>query len=92
MPENEIAKVVVDACYKLHTTLGPGLLESVYEVVLQKELQRRGLTVARQVPVPIAWDGILFEEGFRADLLINQLVIIEIKSLERMAPCIASNF
>jgi len=86
MTENEIAKTIVDACYKIHTTLGPGLLESVYEVVLQRELNNRGLQVVRQSSVPITWDGIEFEEGFRADLIVNNLVIIELKSVERFAP------
>jgi GxxExxY protein len=86
MTENEIAKVIVDACFKIHTTLGPGLLESVYEVVLQRELQNRGLQVIRQSPVPITWEGLEFEEGFRADLIVNGLVIIELKSVERFAP------
>ena len=85
MTENEIATIIVDACYKIHTTLGPGLLETVYEVILQNELEARGLSVARQVPVPIVWDGIAFEEGFRADLIVNDLVIIELKSVEKVA-------
>lgn len=86
MTENDIAKIIVDACYKIHTTLGPGLLESVYEIVLQRELESRGLRVRRQVPVSIVWEGINFEEGFRADLIVNDLVIIEIKSVEKLAP------
>ena len=86
MLENEIAKSIVDACFKIHTTLGPGLLESVYEMVLQRELQNRGFRVVRQVLVPIAWEGLAFEEGFRADLIVNGLVMIELKSLERLAP------
>ena len=86
MTENELATIIVDACYKIHTTLGPGLLETVYEVILQKELQRRGLSVERQVPVAIVWDGVTFEEGFRADLIVNDLVIVELKSVEKLAP------
>lgn len=84
--ENEIAKEVVDAAYKVHTTLGPGLLESVYEVVMAYELSRRGLTVRRQVPVPIRYDSIVLDEGFRADLLVEEKVIVEIKSVESTAP------
>jgi GxxExxY protein len=84
--ENEIAKVVVDACYQIHATLGPGLLETVYEIVLQKELQLRGLAAKRQVPVPIVWSDIVFEEGFRADLVVNDLVVVELKSVENLAP------
>ena len=86
MTENEIAKIIVDACYRIHTGLGPGLLESVYEAVLAHELARRGLNVRRQVPVPIVWDGLEFEEGFRADLIVEDKVIIELKSVERVAP------
>ena len=85
MTENEIAKIVVDACIKIHTKLGPGLLESVYERVLAKELTKRGLSVARQVVVPIVWEGEVFDEGFRADLIINDLLIIELKSVEQIA-------
>ncbi len=86
MTENEVAKRIVDACYKIHTTLGPGLLETVYEAVLQHELKNRGLHTVRQSPVPITWEGVEFEEGFRADLIVNGLVIIELKSVERFAP------
>src|SRR5260370_39192431 len=63
--ESEIAKVVVDACYQIHTRLGPGLLESVYERILEHELKKRGLKVARQVPIPVVYDGMEFEEGFK---------------------------
>jgi len=84
--ENEIAKVVVDACYQIHTRLGPGLLESVYERILEHELKKRGLKVARQVPIPVVYDGMEFEEGFKADLIVNSLVILELKSVEKTAP------
>jgi len=86
MTENEIAAIIVDACYRVHTGLSPGLLESVYEVVLAGELARRGLNVGRQVPVPIIWDDLEFEEGFRADLIVEDKIIVELKSVERMAP------
>lgn len=86
MTENEIAKVIVDAAFKIHTTLGPGLLESVYEVVLARELEKRGLVVERQKPVKIVFDGMIFDEGYRIDLLVNDLVVVEIKSVETMAP------
>jgi GxxExxY protein len=86
MTENEIAKEVVDAAYKVHTTLGPGLLESVYEVVLAHELKQRGLAAAKQVPVPIQYDSIVFDEGFRADIIVEGMVILELKSVERVAP------
>jgi GxxExxY protein len=82
MDENEVAKVVVDAALKVHTTLGPGLLESVYEVVLTHELTRRGLEVRRQVPISIRYEGLVVEEAFRADLIVEGLVIVEIKSTE----------
>jgi GxxExxY protein len=84
--ENEIAKVVVDTAYEIHTTLGPGLLESVYEVVLAHELRQRGLSVVRQVPIPIEYESIQFEEGFRADILVEDKVIVELKSIEQVAP------
>jgi GxxExxY protein len=86
MTENEIATQVVDAAFKIHTTLGPGLLETVYEVVLAHELQKRGLCVEREVPIPIVWETIKFNEGFRADLIVEGKVIIELKSIETMAP------
>ena len=85
MTENEIAKVIVDVAFKIHSSLGPGLLESVYEVVFFHALRKRGLNVERQVPVPIVYDGIEFEEGFRADLIVEGKVIIEIKSVEEIA-------
>ncbi len=83
MSENEIAKIVVDACFRIHTKIGPGLLESVYEAVLARELIKRGLSVARQVSVPVEWEGEVFEEGFRADLIVESLLIVELKSVEQ---------
>ncbi len=85
MFENTLSKEIVDSAYKIHTTLGPGLLESVYEVVLAHELRSRGLAVERQVVVPICYEGILFEEGFRLDLLVEKKVIVEIKSVEKVS-------
>jgi len=82
LTENEIARVVVDAALKVHRALGPGLLESVYEVVLAHELRSRGLRVQRQVSVPIRYEDISFEEAFKADLVVEQKVIVEIKSVE----------
>jgi len=82
MHENQIAKIVVDASIAVHRELGPGLLESVYEVVLAHELQERGLPVTRQVPVPIEYRGLRFEEGFRADIVVGDKVILELKSIE----------
>ena len=85
MNENQIAKEVVDAAVKIHTNLGPGLLESVYEAVLARELERRGLRVERQVPIPIEYEGLKFDEGFRADIIVEGKVILELKSVEQLA-------
>jgi GxxExxY protein len=82
MTENEIGKIVVDCAVRLHQELGPGLLESVYEVVLAHELAQRGLKVERQVPVPIEYHGIRFDQGFRADMIVEGLVILELKCVE----------
>ncbi len=84
MNENEIGRVVVDSAYQVHRKLGPGLLESVYEVALAHELRKRGLAVERQLPIPIVYDGIQFDEGFRADLVIENSVILELKSVEEV--------
>jgi GxxExxY protein len=84
MTENEIGKHVVDAAVKIHAALGPGLLETVYEVILARELERRGLAVARQVPVSIEFEGLKFEEGFRADVIVAGKVILELKSVEQL--------
>lgn len=81
MNENEIAKKILDAAFLVHTKLGPGLLESVYEVILAHELRKAGFFVERQRPMPITYDGILFEEGYRADLLVESKVIVELKSV-----------
>ena len=86
MTENEVATQIVDAAYCIHTSLGPGLLESVYEVVLAHELENRGLSVVRQQTVPIVYEGTRIEMGFRADLIVEDKVIVEIKSVETIAP------
>ncbi len=86
MTENEIAKHVVDAAFKLHTGLGPGLLESVYEALMARELELRGLKVIRQHPVSFEYRGLKFDEGFRADLIVGDLVIVELKSVEQAHP------
>jgi GxxExxY protein len=86
MNENEIAKIVVDAAFQIHKRLGPGLLETVYEVVLAHDLKRRGLKVERQVPVAIIYDDIKFDEGFRADLIVEEKIIVELKSVEKIIP------
>jgi len=84
--ENAIAHEIVDAAYKVHKALGPGLLESVYEVILARELTTRGLSVQRQCAVPIVYEGCCFEEGFRADLMVEDKIIVEIKSISTVAP------
>lgn len=84
--ENAIAHEVVDAAFQIHQALGPGLLESVYEIVLAAELKRRGLLVERQVPVPIVYGEQRFDEGFRADIIVEEKVILELKSVEQTAP------
>ncbi len=86
MHENEIGTIIVDCAVHLHQALGPGLLESVYEVTLTRQLEKKGLSVQRQVPVPIIFEGEEFEEGFRADLIIEGKVIIELKSVEKTNP------
>ena len=86
MNENQIAAAVVDAAFKIHTTLGPGLLESVYEATLDYELKKRGLRVAQQIALPVYYDEVKLQIGFRIDLLVNEKVIIEIKSVEALAP------
>ncbi len=83
MTENEIGRIVVDAAIAVHRALGPGLLESVYEVVLAHELTSRGLAVQRQVPVPIIHGNVRFDEGFRADMFVEDKVILELKSVEK---------
>lgn len=82
--EERIGKAIVNAAFKVHKTLGPGLLEKVYEITLAYELEKAGFKVERQKSVPIVYDGLTFEEGFRMDLLVNDLVICEIKSVEEM--------
>jgi len=84
MTENEIGTSVIESAIAVHRELGPGLLETVYEVVLARELQDRGLTVERQVPAPIQYKEIRFDEGFRADIIVANKVILELKSVERV--------
>jgi GxxExxY protein len=85
MHENELAREIVDAAYKVHTALGPGLLESVYEAAMAHELQKRGLPVNRQVPLPVVYEEVRLEEGFRADLVVGGKVMVELKSVDRIA-------
>jgi GxxExxY protein len=86
MTENEVAKQIVDVAFKTHTLFGPGLLESVYETVMAYELQKRGLHVHRQQPIPVVHEGIRTDLGFRADLIVENKVVVEVKSLEAIAP------
>jgi len=86
MTENAIAKEIVDAAFRIHTTLGPGLLESVYQTVLAYELGRRGLRTMSQQPIPAVYENVRIDTGFRADLVVEDKVIVEIKSVELLAP------
>ena len=86
MTENEISKIVVDIAYKVHTKIGPGLLESVYEEIMFCEIKNYGLTVERQKAIPVIWKEKQLEIGFRADLIVENKVIIELKSVEEIAP------
>ena len=86
MELDDITAAVVDSSMKIHKELGPGLLESVYEAVLARTLERRGLQVERQKIIRFEYDGMTFDEGFRLDLLVNQKVIVELKSVENLAP------
>ena len=85
MAENEIAKQILDAAFVVHTKLGPGVFESVYEVVLAHELRKRGLAVERQKAMSIVCDGIRFDEAFRSDLVVNGKVVVELKSVEALS-------
>ena len=86
MNENEIARIIVDSCLKIHKALGPGLLESVYEEVLAYELTQRGLKVERQKQLPVIYNDMKMKVGFRLDLLVENKVIVELKSVEALAP------
>jgi len=86
MKENDLGTKILEAAISIHRELGPGLLESVYEVILCRELKEFGLNVERQVPIPITHRGTRFEEGFRADLIVEGMVLLEIKSVERVIP------
>ena len=84
MNENEIGTIVVTEAIHIHQSLGPGLLETVYEAILARRLGRRGLSVERQVAIPIEFEGERFEEGFRADLIVEGKVLLELKSVEKI--------
>lgn len=86
MTENELSKIIVDLCFKVHNRLGPGLFESVYEEILFYELRKAGLLVFRQQGIPVIWEEIYLEKGFRADLIVENKLLIEIKSVELLSP------
>ena len=86
MSENEIGTLVIETAINVHRELGPGLLETVYEVILARELSDLDLKVERQVPVPIIYKGVRFDEAFRADIIVEKKVLLELKSVERILP------
>jgi GxxExxY protein len=83
---NEVSGQIVDAAIKVHSALGPGLLESTYEACLMYELRKRGITVSNQVPLPVRYDDVVIEVGYRIDLLVEDVVIVELKSVDDVAP------
>jgi GxxExxY protein len=85
MTEDEIGRQIVDVAVRIHRGMGPGLLETVYEVILASELRRSGLRVERQVPISVTYEGLTFDEGFRADLIVENKVIVELKCAERIS-------
>lgn len=84
--EEEIGRIIVDCAYKVHTQLGPGLLEKIYEICLCHELKKAGLKTQKQLPVKVVYDGIIFEEGFCVDILIEDLVLCELKAVDHVNP------
>ena len=86
MTENEIASIIVDTAYHIHQRLGPGLLESAYQTVMLHEIRKRGLRVADEVAIPIQYDDLILETAFRADFIVEDKVIVELKSVERTLP------
>jgi GxxExxY protein len=84
MTENELARIIVNVAFNIHSKLGPGLLESVYEEIMYHELTKQGLFVERQKSLPVVWDTLKLDIGFRADLIVEQKVIVELKSVEKM--------
>jgi len=86
MTENELSKIIVDCCFKVHSALGPGLLESVYEEALAYELAKHQLPVKRQQGIAVVYDDLKIDIGFRADIIVEDKVIVEIKSIETLAP------
>lgn len=86
MHENEISGIIIDCSLKIHKILGPGLLESVYQAALAYELRKRGLNVVVEQPIPVVYEDVKLEVGFRADLIVENKVVVEIKSIEAIAP------
>lgn len=84
--EERIGRIIVNAAFKVHKELGPGLLEKIYEIALAHEIQKEGLDVKRQLIIPVVYDGIKFDEGLRLDLLVDDLVIVEVKAIEQVNP------
>ncbi len=84
MTENELSRIIVDLCLKIHRRLGPGLLESVYEEVLCYELSKMGIPIRRQAGIPVEYDGLKMDLGFRADIIVDNKVVIELKSVEKV--------
>lgn len=84
MTENELAKIAVDICYKIHTTLGPGLLESVYEAAFAYELDKRGINYTRQQGIVAKYEDTVLDVGFRADIIMENKLVVELKSVERL--------
>src|SRR5262245_44017931 len=85
MTYNELSGVILEVAIEIHRRLGPGLLESVYQTILAHELTKRGFKVQKEEPIPLVWDNLSFEMGFRADLIVNDLILIELKSVEQLA-------
>ena len=85
MTENEVGKIIVDSAIAVHRELGPGLLETVYEVILAHELRQRGLSVEHQMPISVHYKGMVFDVAFRADLIVEKMVIVELKSVEQVS-------
>src|SRR5262249_11822338 len=86
MTYNELSGVIIEVAIDIHRRLGPGLLESVYQAILSHELTKRGRTVEKEVAIPLVWDNLRFELGFRADLIVNDLILVELKSIDELAP------
>ena len=86
MTYNELSSTVLEVAIDVHRRLGPGLLEAVYQTILAHELTKRGFHVVKEQPIPLIWDNLRFDIGFRADLIVNDLLLVELKSVEQLAP------